>query len=165
MKLQFLSLLIVAACNGNNFLYVKAGDAQTNKLLQVIVSDINASTGCKLLSLDNGKVLLSEDVEIERRFVSVIRNSDELKLYHDGKDLGVFDYFSNQIFYSETFDFETFSEGIKFLLMHELGHAMGLEHTENTVMNAEYKFMPYDAALESLIDLLNKHNKNQCNGI
>jgi hypothetical protein len=156
--------LAVSACNSNNFLYVNP-IGETKEIVESSIPDVNKALGCAAWSLMNDTIKISEKESLGRREVRMFRDTEKLREF-DEKAWGVFSVFENVIYLigdeNESFKLTYFKEGLRFIALHELGHAMGLEHEEGTVMNENYHFMPYPQALESLVFLINKHGKNPC---
>lgn len=172
MQRQIVAIAIAAfvvACNSNNFLRLQTKDDVTGKFLPKIVKDFNDTVGCEAWSIESKSINLSKDLKIDRRQVNIFRSSRMVKECNQTA-YGCFDPFSNEIMFIEenpswqNADGSTifFYISIELILLHELGHAMGLDHEENTVMNETYMYMPYTEAIQSLVDLVNKHKKNQC---
>jgi hypothetical protein len=170
MNKIYIVVIFFAACGQNNYLFLHANDSQTQKIVVDIAKDFNENIGCEAWSTSSHIVNIDNET-IDRRSVSITRSTKETQAY--GADSwGACDFFTSDIFYTEELDFETWTNGIKFVLLHELGHAMGLDHEENTVMQPMLfdkvddktvsKMLPYKEALESLAYLLNKHHKNPC---
>jgi hypothetical protein len=163
MKNLILFSVLVSACgSNNNFLFLTPTDNDTFELLdKLIVPDFNKAIGCQAFSVNSQFVQVNKEEQITRRIVTIYHDTKMVKDY-DKKAWGVFFADTDDIAFVEELDYEYFINGIKVVLLHELGHAMGLKHEENTIMNDGYEYMPYDEAMQSLVALINKHKKNQC---
>jgi hypothetical protein len=159
-----------------NNLLLKGLDDQSVSYLNMITADVNEAIGCEALAI-------SED-NIIRRTVSVLNvepNDEYLKKLNVSglytSELELIRYFITRTstgFYttytkdghkslSEYTVTTVYSEPVILgILLHEVGHAMGLSHEQDSILSEQITYMPYIEAVQSLSYLLYKHNKIQC---
>lgn len=157
----FVAVFLIVACgNGGIRLQLMAGnpeDTKTTAYLSEISNEINQTLGCEATLVSQAKP------NQNRRAIKVFESSEVVA--EQGDDIAAF-YLSeeyatyNYIFYSTD---ELAGMNIKVILIHELGHAFGLEHHEGTVMQERYKRgIKEDEAYLDLKMLLDKKNINPC---
>jgi hypothetical protein len=162
------AVLVVACGNDKFFIHLNPTDKETSSFFPELIKDFNTALGCEAWSLNAEQLTLSngkENLVIERQKVSIIKNTAWTKYFCDNsKAWGCFDLETFNIYYRNWIDYGEYNSdsNLKQILLHEIGHSMGLDHEEGTVMNEKYKFMPYPESMQSLVALINKHKKNQC---
>jgi hypothetical protein len=151
--------LFFAACNSNNFLYLEGNDEDTKTILKNLIVDFNASIGCEAWS-DTPSLIKLSNGEIGRRKIKVF-HSAKMVAECDRKAFGCFNFWTNEISFVKVPFYNEYR--IKTILLHEIGHAMlGEKHYPNTVMNEKLMVFVEGDDINSLIELLNEHNKNPC---
>jgi predicted Zn-dependent protease len=136
-----LLLLSLSACGKT-----KISVATTDKSLAPILVDVAKAIN---QAMPAPVILSSEDAEVD---VTVSVDDDAVQ-FHGNHVLAWYDGVNSISLRS----FDALHEGNKMsvILVHEFGHAMGLGHTDGTVMDAMYNpYMPLDAATRSLAMLL-----------
>lgn len=105
----------------------------TSALLDEVISDINQAAGCQWLTKDKAGF-------------SVTTNSGLLK---EIGEKGWTDYTSNRITIADPD--ETNSTSNYVVLVHEIGHVVGLDHQDHGVMFKNYKHTTKSDAVDSFI--------------
>lgn len=156
MKRIFFSCFLLFACNKTNFIQVGVTETgkETFEALEEITKDLNKAIGCSII--DSSK-------QAKRRWVT-IRSDDPLLKSVPNHPWGMYMYYSDEIVFLSKLKADEYKFAFRFVLLHELGHAFGLDHEPNTVMREQFdaKEMSYPKGVESLVALLNSHGKNPC---
>lgn len=158
MRRLLITLLVIGnfeACRPNNYLYLAGLDDTTNHVLPEITRLVNSKLGCE--AWKTGRVQYDK---VSRRTIFITQNSKAVKDY-DPYISGFYDQFTEDIYYVEL-DLEYNKRIIEQILLHELGHAMRLDHEEGTIMAKARLNVDLEQGAESLANLLNKYDLNPC---
>lgn len=138
------ALLLLAACGGR-FTSFYGVDDYTKNLVGDVTEAINEEAGCRWLTVTQQNAV---PVETNGKFLSEI------------SERGWFDDISHRI--SLENPTETNSTSNYTILVHEIGHAIGLEHENGGIMEGEYVYFLRHDAISSFVAIATKHGLNPC---
>ena len=171
MKNLLIFSLFLFACRSDNLLFLRP-DSGAFEATHFLVSALDSAVGCDILSLEpNSKqTQLRREVKIYRDDEYIITLGKDVGAVYDGnviyKDLSYLETTILNVPNRKNSSYSNYNIGdlMKLVVMHEIGHALGLEHTEKivSIMDPRVILMLPDDAIKSLVELLNKNNLNHC---
>lgn len=187
MKILFALMLVAAVgCDErNNFVtLVTVNDSATDELTAMIATltkEVNEELRCevigpagpsdrrRIIELKSNDKLLKEYAEQsirEKEMKGQKLTEEERSVVPWGAylDNEFVPYSHEEIIFQSRLESELYEPVLHGVLLHELGHALGLQHEEETIM-AEYYSFTYNKRsfqLESFKDLIQKNQLNPC---
>jgi hypothetical protein len=135
-----------------NFIHlniVDTNDFVINSAIE-LMNDVNVATKCEIFGDNKTGV---------RRQIS-LKEATPDKLPDDA--IGLFDPNTNTITLSDTLS-KYYNRRFKPILLHEVGHSLGLDHVEGTFMSKQYNDgISYANALKQFTTMLNENGLNPC---
>lgn len=172
---RYLLLLILIACRQDNMVVLRVPDKTGYEMMSKVAKDVNELLGCEAVQVTNS----GRKQNSTRREIVVVKSEELLRDSCTEDAVGCYDVFNDEIYYTEMErgekidasvrdnsddpDFNEFTDRELYeVLIHELGHAFGLDHVDGTVMNPGVTLRLEEFNSQSFADMVNERSLNPC---